>query len=109
MREWLVASAIAERLRVEAPFETRATTGRLELTARLTNQATIGVSARAAGCDDQTHHGDGSVPGGAQIPAVTDARAAGHPYGGPSVVVPPAGAAPHDVDATSGVRDRMFS
>ena len=34
---------------------------------------------------------------------------AGHPYGGPSVVVPPAGAAPHDVDATSGVSDRMFS
>jgi hypothetical protein len=46
VREWLVASAAAERLRVEAPFETRATAGTLELTARLTNQATIGVSAR---------------------------------------------------------------
>ena len=46
MREWLVASATAERLNVEAPFESRATAGKLELTARLTNQATIGVSTR---------------------------------------------------------------
>jgi hypothetical protein len=46
MREWLVASAAAERLNVEAPFETGATAGKLELTARLTNQATVGVSTR---------------------------------------------------------------
>jgi hypothetical protein len=46
MREWLVTSATAERLTVEAPFESRATAGKLELTARLTNQATIGVSTR---------------------------------------------------------------
>jgi hypothetical protein len=46
MREWLVASAIAERLTVQQPFEERYASGKLELTARLTSQATIGVSGR---------------------------------------------------------------
>jgi hypothetical protein len=44
MREWLVASAIGERLRVEAPFAERIDGGKLELGARLTNQASIGIS-----------------------------------------------------------------
>lgn len=44
-REWLVASAIAERLKVERPFEERLTGGKLELAARLASQVTIGVSA----------------------------------------------------------------
>jgi hypothetical protein len=46
MREWLVVSAIGERLRVEAPFEARLTAGKLELAARLTNQVSLGVSGR---------------------------------------------------------------
>ena len=46
MREWLVASAIGERLRVEQPFVEELTAGKLELSARLTNQAAIGVSGR---------------------------------------------------------------
>ena len=45
-REWLVLSAIGERLRVDAPFEERALAGKLELTARLAPQASVGVSAR---------------------------------------------------------------
>lgn len=45
-REWLVASAIGERLTVDQPFPERLIAGRLELTARLASQATIGVSAR---------------------------------------------------------------
>lgn len=44
-REWLVASAIGQRLRVKSPFEERLTAGRLELVARLASQVTIGVSA----------------------------------------------------------------
>ena len=45
-REWLVASAVAERLKVERPFEERLTAGKLELVARLASQVTIGVNAR---------------------------------------------------------------
>jgi hypothetical protein len=45
-REWLVASAIAERLHVEAPFEERLTAGKFELAARLASQATLGISTR---------------------------------------------------------------
>lgn len=47
MREWLVASAIGERLRVEQPFAEQLTAGKLEIAARLTNQASIGLTARA--------------------------------------------------------------
>jgi hypothetical protein len=46
-REWLVASATGERLRVQQPFAERVTAGKLELAARLTNQASIGLAARA--------------------------------------------------------------
>jgi hypothetical protein len=46
IREWLVASAIGERLTVQQPFEERFAAGKLELNARLTGQATVGVSAR---------------------------------------------------------------
>jgi hypothetical protein len=46
MREWLVASAIAERARVTAPFEEELTAGAFELSARLASQATLGVGAR---------------------------------------------------------------
>jgi hypothetical protein len=45
-RGWLVASAIAERLHVEAPFEERLTAGKFELAARLATQATLGISTR---------------------------------------------------------------
>jgi hypothetical protein len=47
VREWLVASAIGERLSVQAPFEERRTGGALEIAARLTSVATIGASGRA--------------------------------------------------------------
>ena len=46
MREWLVASAIAERARVTAPFDEKLTAGAFELSARLASQATVGVGAR---------------------------------------------------------------
>ena len=46
VREWLVASAIAERLRVEQPFPESQTAGKIDVTARLASQATVGVSAR---------------------------------------------------------------
>jgi hypothetical protein len=46
MREWLVASAIAERARVTAPFDEKLTAGAFELSARLASQATLGVAAR---------------------------------------------------------------
>ena len=45
-REWLVASAIGERLRVDVPFAEQLNAGKLELAARLASQATLGVSAR---------------------------------------------------------------
>jgi hypothetical protein len=40
-REWLVLSAIGERLRVEAPFAQRSNAGRIEVAARLAPQATV--------------------------------------------------------------------
>jgi hypothetical protein len=46
VREWLVASAVGERLSVQRPFEERRTAGGVEVTARLTSVATVGVSAR---------------------------------------------------------------
>lgn len=46
MREWLVVSATGERLRVQRPFEERLAAGKLEVSARLSSQATIGVSTR---------------------------------------------------------------
>ena len=46
LREWLAASAIAERARVSAPFEEELTAGAFELSARLAAQATVGVGAR---------------------------------------------------------------
>jgi hypothetical protein len=47
LREWLVLSGIGERLAVEAPFAERLNAGRVELAARLSNQASIGFSVRA--------------------------------------------------------------
>ena len=44
--EWLVASAIGERLAVHQPFEERLHAGTIEVTARLTSVATVGASAR---------------------------------------------------------------
>ena len=46
MREWLVASAIGERVTVEQPFTERLGAGRLELSARLTSGASVGISAK---------------------------------------------------------------
>ena len=46
MREWLVASAIGERLTVQQPFEEQLAAGRLELSARLTSEASVGVSTK---------------------------------------------------------------
>lgn len=46
VREWLVASGIGERLRVEAPFAQHLVAGKLEVAARLTSQATISVGTR---------------------------------------------------------------
>jgi len=45
-REWLVASLIGERLRVDAPFKQQRNAGKLEISARLASQLTIGLSAR---------------------------------------------------------------
>ena len=45
-REWLVASLIGERLHVGAPFAQHLVAGRLEVAARLTNQATIVANTR---------------------------------------------------------------
>ena len=46
IREWLVTSVIAERLRVDAPFEESRTAARFEVATRLASQITVGVSAR---------------------------------------------------------------
>jgi hypothetical protein len=46
-REWLVLSAIGERLRVQRPFAERVAAAKLEVAARLTNQASIGLATRA--------------------------------------------------------------
>ena len=45
-REWLVAAGGAERLRVQEPFPERINAARVDLTARLTSTATIGVGTR---------------------------------------------------------------
>ena len=45
-REWLVAAGGAERLTVQQPFPERINTARVDLTARLTSTATIGVGTR---------------------------------------------------------------
>jgi hypothetical protein len=46
VREWLVASAIGERLQVDQPFEEKLVAGKLDLTARLASQATVDINAR---------------------------------------------------------------
>ena len=46
VREWLVASAAAERLDVEQLFAARQVAGKVELAARLASQASLGISAR---------------------------------------------------------------
>jgi hypothetical protein len=46
VREWLVASAVAERLTVAQPFPERLAAGRLEVAARLTNQASLTAGVR---------------------------------------------------------------
>jgi len=46
MREWLVAYATGERLAVETPFEERLAAGKLELSARLTSEMSVGVSTK---------------------------------------------------------------
>jgi hypothetical protein len=46
IREWLVTSAIAERLRVDAPFKESRTAARFEVSARLASQVTLGLGAR---------------------------------------------------------------
>jgi hypothetical protein len=46
VREWLVVSAIGERLSVEAPFEERLAAGRLKIAARVTDFACLAVNAR---------------------------------------------------------------
>jgi hypothetical protein len=45
-REWLVASAIGERLQVDRPFEENLVAGKLDLAARLASQATVDISTR---------------------------------------------------------------
>lgn len=45
-REWLVLSAIGERLRVEQPFEQRLNSARIEVAARLAPQATITMGTK---------------------------------------------------------------
>jgi hypothetical protein len=46
MREWLVVSGTGERLTVQQPFAEKLASGKLELSARLTSQASVGVSAK---------------------------------------------------------------
>jgi hypothetical protein len=46
VREWLVASGIGERLRVEAPFAESLNAGKVELAARLSNHATVVAGTR---------------------------------------------------------------
>jgi hypothetical protein len=46
LREWLVLSAIGERLRVEPPFEQHLAAVRGQLTARLASQATLSLGTR---------------------------------------------------------------
>jgi hypothetical protein len=60
LREWLVVSAIAERLHVDAPFEQHRRAGKLELAARLASQLTISIGARLER-DDLAHRTSRSV------------------------------------------------
>jgi hypothetical protein len=46
VREWLVVSAIGERLSVEPPFEERLAAGKIEIAARFTSFATLAVNVR---------------------------------------------------------------
>ena len=46
VREWLVPSLIVERLRVEQPYRESLNAIKLDLTARLTSQVTVGVGPR---------------------------------------------------------------
>jgi hypothetical protein len=46
VREWLVASGIGERLRVEAPFDQHLVAGKMEVAMRLSNKATIIAATR---------------------------------------------------------------
>jgi hypothetical protein len=46
VREWLVVSAIGERLSVEPPFEERLAAGKIEIAARFTSFASLAVNAR---------------------------------------------------------------
>jgi hypothetical protein len=46
VREWLVASGIGERIRVETPFAQHLAAGKAEVAVRLSSQATIVVGAR---------------------------------------------------------------
>ncbi len=46
VRDWLVTSAIGERLRVGGPHREHLTAGKLEVASRLTSQATVIVGAR---------------------------------------------------------------
>jgi hypothetical protein len=46
VRDWLVASAIGERLRVDGPSDESLTAGKLEVASRLSSQATVVVGAR---------------------------------------------------------------
>ena len=45
-REWLVVSAIGERLDVQHPFRERLAAGKLEVSTRLTSVVSVGVNAR---------------------------------------------------------------
>jgi hypothetical protein len=44
--DWLVTSVVGERLRVDGPYRERLTAGKLEVSSRLTSQATVVVGAR---------------------------------------------------------------
>jgi hypothetical protein len=45
-REWLVASAIGERLKVQLPFEEHLIAAKFDLTSRFSNRLTVGLSTR---------------------------------------------------------------
>jgi hypothetical protein len=45
-REWLVASAIGERLKVQLPYEEHLMAAKFDLTARLSNRLTVGINTR---------------------------------------------------------------
>jgi hypothetical protein len=45
-REWLVASAIAERLKVQLPYQENLVAGKFDLTARMSNRLTLAFNTR---------------------------------------------------------------